>query len=259
MKNYYDILGVTATAGEDEIRKRYRKLAMEFHPDRNPDNPGAETKFIEIAEAYGVLTDPVKRKEYNAYLASGKPRQQQFRSGFTYSREDILRDLFRDPRFQQMFQGLLREFQRSGLRASPRFLRKSFFGGRGGFFVGSLFLFGSMAGPALLKGGKRALPGGKSILKSIGHSVGSLLNMRQETHNSFDGDLDITYQTPIGVEELKQGKVTEVISYGAKGREVLKVKIPPGSRYGQRLRLKGKGKQGRNQRGDLYLQLCRKK
>lgn len=259
MKNYYEILGVTKEADGEEIRKQYRKLAMEYHPDRNPDNSDAEAQFKEVAEAYGVLTDPLKRKEYDAHLASGGA-QQQYQSGFSYSQEDILKDLFRDPRFQQMFQGMLREFQRSGLRSSPYFLRKSFFGGKGGFLVGGLFFFGSIAGPALLKGGKKNLPGGKSVLKTLGSSVGNLLGMRQSSDGEVvEEELDIIYQTPVRPEELEQGKVTEVVVPGQKGREVFKVKIPPGSRYGQKLRIKGRGRRGRSGRGDLYLQLFREK
>lgn len=259
MKNYYEILGVTKEADGEEIRKQYRKLAMEYHPDHNPENSDAEAQFKEVAEAYGVLTDPVKRKEYDAHLASGGARQQN-QSGFSYSQEDILKDLFRDPRFQHMFQGMLREFQRSGLRSSPHFLRRSFFGGRGGFLVGGLFLVGSIAGPALLKGGKKNLPGGKSVLKTLGSSVGNLLGMRQSGDEEVvEEELDIIYQTPIRPEELEQGKVTEVIVPGAKDREVFKVTIPPGSRYGQKLRIKGKGRRGRGGRGDLYLQLFQEK
>ncbi|MGA7277528.1 MAG: DnaJ domain-containing protein, partial [Desulfocapsaceae bacterium] len=55
MKDYYQILDVTIEAGEDEIRRSYRRLAMQYHPDRNPDDPQAEEKFKEVAEAYGVL------------------------------------------------------------------------------------------------------------------------------------------------------------------------------------------------------------
>ncbi len=257
MKNYYEILGVEKTTDEEEIRRCYRKLAMEYHPDRNPDNPGAEERFKEIAEAYGVLTDPAKRREYDAFIASGGTRQQQ--GGFSYSQEDILRDLFRDPRFQQMFHGVLREFQRSGLRSSPHFLKQSFFGGKGGFFIGGLFLFGSLAGPALLKGGRKALPGGKSILRSIGSSISGLLDKNQGRKKvSAKKGVDVFYQTPVSKEDLLLGKWTEVVTEGENGREVLKVKIPAGSRYGQKLRLKGKGKPGANGRGDLFLQLCKK-
>lgn len=259
MKNYYEILEVSKNAENDEIRRQYRKLAMKYHPDRNPDDPGAEEQFKEIAEAYGVLTDPVKRRQYDVHLASGGS-QDNYQSGFSYNQEDILRDLFRDPRFQQMFHGLLREFQRSGLRANPQFLRKSFFGGKGGFLMGGLFFFGTIAGPAIAKKGRKAVPGGKAVLKSLGKSVGNLLNLRKEsTKSDTVQELDVVFQTPLTQEELESGKVTEVVTYGDKGMEVLKVKIPPGSRYGQKLRLRGKGKKGKRGYGDLFLQLFEKK
>ena len=105
MKDYYKILKVTKSSTEDEIRKNYRKLAMQYHPDRNPDSPEAEEKFKEVAEAYGVLTDPVKRRRYNRSRASGKGdfSSANGTESFSYSQEDILRDLFRDPRFQRRF------------------------------------------------------------------------------------------------------------------------------------------------------------
>ncbi|MEE4239897.1 MAG: DnaJ domain-containing protein [Desulfopila sp.] len=258
MKNYYEILRVGKEAGEDEIRRSYRKLAMEFHPDRNPDNPEAEEKFKEIAEAYGVLTDPVKRRQYDAHMAAGGS-QQQYQSGFSYSQEDILKDLFRDPRFQQMFQGILREFQRSGLRSSPYFLRKSFFGGKGGVLLGGLFLVGSVAGPALLKSGKKALPQGRNVFKALGHSIGNLLNKQKRKSEDVVENLDVTYEIPLTREELDHGRVTEVVSSDQAGRHVFKVKIPAGSKSGQKLRLQGKGRQSGEKRGDLYLLLCDKK
>ncbi len=65
-KNYYDILETTKSATDEEIKRNYRKLARKYHPDINPNNKEAENKFKELSEAYAVLSDPEKRKEYDA-------------------------------------------------------------------------------------------------------------------------------------------------------------------------------------------------
>ncbi|MFV0420949.1 molecular chaperone DnaJ [Oleidesulfovibrio sp.] len=70
-RDYYEVLGVERDAGEDEIKRAYRKKAMEFHPDRNPDNPEAEEKFKEAAEAYDVLRDSEKRARYDRFGHAG--------------------------------------------------------------------------------------------------------------------------------------------------------------------------------------------
>lgn len=70
-RDYYDVLGVDRNASPDDVKRAYRKMAMRYHPDRNPDNPGAETKFKEAAEAYDILADPAKRQRYEQFGHAG--------------------------------------------------------------------------------------------------------------------------------------------------------------------------------------------
>ncbi len=98
--DYYEVLTVSRDASDQELKTAYRKLAMQFHPDRNPDNPEAEAKFKECSEAYGVLSDPEKRAAYDRYghaafqsggPAAGNPFQG---GGGAQDLGDIFGDLF---------------------------------------------------------------------------------------------------------------------------------------------------------------------
>lgn len=116
-KDYYGILDVTPTATEKEIKKAYRKIALKYHPDRNPDNKEAEDKFKEAAEAYEVLSDKTKRDNYDRYGTADGPSGGR---GF-------------DPRdFEQMFnQSFNRQRQRKGsdIRISLQLTIKDIFTG----------------------------------------------------------------------------------------------------------------------------------
>src|SRR3990172_7211274 len=96
-RDYYEVLGVARNASEPDIKKAYRRLAMKYHPDRNPGDATAETKFKEAKEAYEVLTDTRKRTAYDQFGHTGvDPSAAGFGGGGGASFSDIFEDVFGD-------------------------------------------------------------------------------------------------------------------------------------------------------------------
>src|SRR5437899_5489863 len=92
-RDYYEVLGVGRTATDEEIKRAYRKLAVKFHPDKNPDDPHAEEKFKELGEAYDVLMDADKRAAYDRFGHSAFTQGAGFGGGF-HDPFDIFREVF---------------------------------------------------------------------------------------------------------------------------------------------------------------------
>src|ERR687895_1735595 len=94
-RDYYEVLGVNKDASEDDIKKAYRRLAMKWHPDRNPDNPKAEELFKEAKEAYEILSDANKRAAYDQFGHAGvDPHSAGAGAGAGFG--DLFTDIFSD-------------------------------------------------------------------------------------------------------------------------------------------------------------------
>jgi DnaJ-class molecular chaperone len=257
MADYYTILGVAAEATEDEIRRAYRRLALRWHPDRNAGDPAASERFKEISEAYAVLIDPAKRRDYDRLRRIGAP------GDFHARREDIFRDLFADPRASAVFEELSRELGRMGLRVDRRDFHETLFGGRtvvrGTVVVVSPFsviptVFRLVR--AALRGASRGAPAPPvpppTMLGRLATRAGRWLLGLPELKPATSSDLVVPLR--LAPTEATAGTKKRVTLAHDDGPEDVIVTVPPGIRHGARLRLRGKGRIAPGgRRGDAYL------
>jgi len=256
----YSVLGVSRTASDDEIQKAYRKLARQHHPDRNPGDKAAETKFKEVQAAYDILGDKAKREEFDQFGAVGGrpgpagpgpnfggPGGSPFGSGGAFF---DLRDLFGGA-FGGEEANPFASAGRRGRKTRARPPQEA--------EVTVPFEIAALGGPLNLRVDGQdvsvkvppGLEDGK-ILRLAGQGSGGAdlhLRVRVLPHDRFrieNGDLTVT--VPISIPEAVLGAAIDVpLLEGG----FATVKVPPGTSAGAKLRLKGKGIKG----GDAYVLL----
>ncbi|MGP8080388.1 MAG: DnaJ domain-containing protein [Dehalococcoidales bacterium] len=278
MKDYYQILGVSEDATEEDIKNAFRKLAFKYHPDKNPGNEKqAEEKFKEINEAYSILSDAGKRRQYDfakksGYTGTGYP-------GFGYSQSDIFRDAFSNP---ETIEALNEMFRQAGLRFDQDFRNRTFFSGSG-------VVFSFYSGP----GGTRQTVyrygnGNGNIEENLNGNINGNVNqqLNGDENDVPPGYFNVATERKPGfferletrmikwftnftlrmlfgvkpridmrikfklsaVEAASGGEKTVTLKTGP-GKKKLAVNIPAGVKTGSSIRLRGLGKNG----GDLYL------
>lgn len=249
-RDYYEVLGVSKSANESEIKKAYRQLAIKYHPDKNPDNKEAEEKFKEAAEAYEVLSNPEKRQKYDRFGHAGLGGAAG-QGGYSMSMEDIFEsfgDIFGDA-FGGMFSGFGGFGSGGGSRGKKRVHRGS-----------NLRIKVSLSLQEVNKGAEKKIKVKKNITcqscNGTGAEDASAYSTCSTCHgsgrvtrvsNSFFGQMQTTGVCPGcgGEGQIIEKKCNTCHGDGVvKGEEVISMSIPPGVEDGMQLSMRGKGNMG---------------
>ena len=283
-EDYYKILGVDKKASVDEIKKSYRKLALKYHPDRNQGNKSAEEQFKKISEAYAVLGDAEKRKQYDSFGSQEAfnrnfSREDIFRGfdlneilrdlgGFggaarsrgqrrTYASDDIFSQLFRNQQQQQHYQ---QQVPRKGQDVEYNLSisiedaytgsekRISFKKDDGGLSEVTVKI------PKGIDTGKKLRLAGRGLPGSSGGPPGDMfINIILASHPHFtrEGD-DLHIQKAITFPQAALGASMDI---RLPDGDTKRIKVPPGTQANTRIRMKGLGfpKFKKAGRGDAYM------
>ncbi|WP_062517064.1 DnaJ C-terminal domain-containing protein [Demequina gelatinilytica] len=273
-KDFYATLGVSKEASQEDIKKAYRKLARDLHPDRNPGDAASEKRFKDVGEAYAVLSSTEDRKQYDAVRAmGGGARFQAGGAGGAGGFEDILGGMFGGG-------GGGTRFQTSGAGGSGGFedILSGMFGG-GGFnrgpqkgsdlaaavevsfrqaAEGATVALTTSNGrvstrlPVGVRDGQRIRVPGKGRAGANGGPAGDLLlTVHVQKHPVFTADgLNLRVRVPVRFDEAALGAQVEVPTLTG---DRVKVKVPGGTQSGTTLRVKGKGLSSRKGTGDMLV------
>lgn len=238
-RNFYEVLGVSKGADADQIKAAYREKAIKYHPDKNVGNEQAAEKMKAVNEAYAVLSDDGKRRDYDLLQ-----RQYGFSKGYEHFRNKYSQnDIFAGSDIHKVFDELARSF---GFRNFNE-IAKEFYSNnkqfhfktgnadlKGAFFFGAFSLSKMNAGTLL------------------GKAAQTLLQNFSQTYIRHEGN-DLRDTITISAELAEKGGP---FAYYHKWRsKKLIVKIPPGTRQGQQIRLSGMGEKTSGKSGDLYLKV----
>jgi curved DNA-binding protein len=287
-KDYYQILGIEKKANESEIKKAFRKLARQYHPDLNPNDKKAEAKFKEINEAYEVLSDAEKRKKYDQFGQYWQQMEGGFPGGSAPGGADV--DFGEYGSFEDFINQLLGRFGGSGGSTSSRrsysystgapgfspfqdlggfgpqpssisadaeaeislSLREAFNGTEKRLVLSTQETI-SVKIPAGAKAGSRVRVRGKGNFNQTRQTRGDLyLRVKLQPHPffKFEGE-QLVCELPIAPDEAVLGAKIEVPTPSG----TVQMNIPAGIKSGQSLRLRGQGWPVKNGKGDLLVKI----
>ncbi len=268
MQDPYKLLNVDRSASQEDVKRAYRKLAKELHPDINPGNKEVEQKFKEISQAYSILGDPEKRKRFDRGEIDASGQETSFKGGFyrnhagskrgaKYNLFNFGEDISADDIFADLFGARNRRVRRPGANVS--------------YTVPISFLEAAKGAKKRIKlaDGKTLdvnIPAGTEDRQALrlkgqgmpgvggGPAGDALVEVHIQPHSFFERKgINVHVELPVTLQEAVLGAtVTVPTVHGS-----VSMKIPPGSNSGSTLRLKGKGIKARDsdEIGDQYVKL----